>query len=79
VEPVLDALIDATEEADPKAEAPPLFIPLPGTTKALEPRRYQTSDPEYQAYVKFLLSKDQQQVAEGLWPPSRTRRSVVDD
>ena len=66
MEPVLDAVIDAAGDVDPKAEAPPLFIPLPGTTKSLPPRRYQTNDPEYQAYVKFLLSKDQQQVAEGL-------------
>jgi hypothetical protein len=44
---------DEEEEGD---ENSILFIPFPGTTKAVTPKPYKGSDPEWQEYIK--ISKD---------------------
>ncbi|KAH9883274.1 hypothetical protein F4778DRAFT_748064 [Xylariomycetidae sp. FL2044] len=41
-------------------ELDPMFIPLPGTTRMVEPKPYRASDPEWLAFVK--LNKDRQKM-----------------
>jgi hypothetical protein len=70
LEPVLQALVDASPDSDSEeeSEVPPLFIPLPGTTKQLDPRRYSTTDPEYQAALKLFKVEGKIAFLKGLSP-----------
>jgi hypothetical protein len=57
----LDQETSQMDEKDRKEleeiEGEPFFIPCPGFTKMVEPQPYQSTDPEWQTYIK--ISKDQ--------------------
>lgn len=62
--------VDKLEEEDlpdiPEGEDMDWFIPFPGTTKALKPRPYRGSDPEWQEFVKFSKDRPLQDRVRGL-------------
>ncbi|KAH7371455.1 hypothetical protein BKA64DRAFT_698951 [Cadophora sp. MPI-SDFR-AT-0126] len=60
LDPLERAAVDALQHLpndEFEEEAPPLFIPFPGTTKQLKPVPYRGSDPEWQEFVKFSKDK----------------------